>query len=161
MKKNKPLLILAIPLLGLSIRGNAQEAVVSSGGDASASTGNFSYTIGQVNYITNSGGGYSSAEGVQQPYELSVVSGFDNHQIDLQMALFPVPTSGSVYLTLDVVKLNNVQYKLIDVLGKVIASKEIVDPRTEIMLGDYSSGTYFLQVIMDNKKMKEFKIIKN
>jgi hypothetical protein len=161
MKKNKPLLFLAIPLLGLSIRGKAQEAVVSAGGDASASSGNFSYTIGQVNYVTNSGGGFSSAEGVQQPYELSVVSGFENHQIDLQMALFPIPTSGSVYLTLDFVKVNNAQYKLIDVLGKVIASKEIESPRTEIMLGDYASGTYFLQVLIDNKNVKEFKIIKN
>ena len=78
MQFNK--LILSVTfLLGLGLTGlQAQEAVLASGGDTSGSGGSISYSVGQVVYTTNTGtSGYSVAEGVQQPYEISVVTSLD------------------------------------------------------------------------------------
>jgi hypothetical protein len=54
---------------------HAQEAIPAGGGNASGSGGSASYSVGQVVYTTNTGTNGSAAQGVQQPYEISVVSG--------------------------------------------------------------------------------------
>ncbi|MCB0409870.1 MAG: hypothetical protein KDD29_06595, partial [Flavobacteriales bacterium] len=50
----------------------AQENTVSSGGDALGVGGSASYSVGQVVYTTHTGVNGSIAQGVQQPYEISV-----------------------------------------------------------------------------------------
>ena len=76
--KYKKKLLTAVMLLGLGglTSLQAQEAIPATGGEASGSGGSASYTVGQVVYTTNVGtNGNSVAEGVQQPYEISVVTG--------------------------------------------------------------------------------------
>ena len=51
----------------------AQNAVVPVGGTASGNGGTVTYTVGQIAVQTNSDGTASISEGVQQPYEISVV----------------------------------------------------------------------------------------
>ena len=68
----------------------AQQAVVASGGTATGS-GTVSYSIGQVVYTTNSNSG-SVAQGVQQPYEISVLTGVkDAKDITLEFVVYPNP----------------------------------------------------------------------
>ncbi|MGB4293795.1 MAG: hypothetical protein WBJ37_13065 [Bacteroidales bacterium] len=52
----------------------AQNTVTSAGGDASGSGGSVSYTTGQIVYTTVSSANNSVAQGVQQPWEISVVT---------------------------------------------------------------------------------------
>ena len=66
----KKLLYLLLLLVGFTIQ--AQQAVLGSGSDASGSAGSLSYSIGQVVYTTNSGSGFTSAQGVQQPTDATV-----------------------------------------------------------------------------------------
>lgn len=59
--------IFVFPLL------NAQETLSSAGGNATGSGGSISYTVGQVFYNSFSGETGSIAQGVQQPFEISLL----------------------------------------------------------------------------------------
>ena len=62
-------------LLGFGLTGlQAQTSVNAIGGDATGSGGSVSYSVGQVVYTTNKGTNGSVVEGVQQPYEILVVT---------------------------------------------------------------------------------------
>ena len=71
----KKILIIAIFFSSLSY---GQQAVVPAGGNATGSSGNVSFTVGQVAYNTNDNANYSVAEGVQQPFEISTLT-VDEH----------------------------------------------------------------------------------
>ena len=56
----------------------AQETIPATGGNASGSGGSVSYTIGQITYRTISGTNGAVTQGIQQPYEISVVTAVEN-----------------------------------------------------------------------------------
>ena len=72
----------------------AQEGILPAGGNASGNIGSASYSIGQVFYITSSGTNGSVAQGVQQPYEISVITGMDEFKdMKLECYAFPNPAT--------------------------------------------------------------------
>lgn len=76
--KYKRLKFCAVLLLGLGLAGlQAQTSVNVTGGNASGSGGSASYSVGQFVYQTHTGTSGSVSEGVQQPYEISVVTGLE------------------------------------------------------------------------------------
>ena len=76
--RHKKFTLSAVLLLGLGLTGlQAQTSVNATGGDASGSGGSVSYSVGQVVYTTNTGTSGSVAQGVQQPYEISVVTAIE------------------------------------------------------------------------------------
>lgn len=71
MKNNKK--TVALLLLGFGITtAQAQQATTATGGNASGSGGPVAYSVGQVVYTTNTSSNGSVAQGVQQPYEISI-----------------------------------------------------------------------------------------
>ena len=87
-------------LFALFVDIQAQESINVSGAELSGNTGTISYSVGQVVYNTHAMPGASFAEGVQQPYEISTVSGIDIPEIVLQMSTYPNPTTD--YLNLSI-----------------------------------------------------------
>ena len=75
--RHKKVKLSAVLLLGLTSL-QAQTAIIASGGNASGSGGSMSFSVGQIVYNTNSGTNASVAEGVQQPYEISVFTEIRN-----------------------------------------------------------------------------------
>ena len=75
--KTKPILLLATGLLWAGL-AQAQESVNAYGGDAKGSGGTVAYSVGQIVYTTHTGATGSVAQGVQQAYEISVVTGIKN-----------------------------------------------------------------------------------
>ncbi|MEO7976543.1 T9SS type A sorting domain-containing protein [Flavobacterium sp.] len=156
---NKKKLLIAATLLTLS-QVNAQEAVATTGGDASGTNGNVSYTVGQVVYTTNTGTNGSMAQGVQQPYEIQTVLGLDNFNINLQMGVYPNPTSNWLVLEIKNSVIENVNYQLFDLNGRLILNEKINSETTTINLEQFPSAVYLLKVLENNKEVKTFKIIK-
>lgn len=160
MKKNrKPLALL---LLGLGMTtAQAQQATPASGGNASGSGGSVAYSVGQVVYTTATGTTGSVAQGVQQPYEISIVLGVEENQISLNMQAYPNPTSN--YLTLNIGDFDstNLSFQLFDITGKLIETNKITKSIETIRMENLSSGSYFLKVTRNNKEVKTFKLIKN
>ena len=145
-------------LLGLGVI-NAQETVTAAGGEATGTGGTASYSVGQVVYTTNTGTNGSVAQGVQQPYEISVITGINETAINLEMIVYPNPTKN--YLTLKVEDNVNLSYQLYDLQGKVIEDKKVTADNTTIKMEALPKATYFLKVTDNNKTVKTFKVIKN
>ena len=144
----------------------AQESVNAAGGDASGSGGSASYSVGQMVYTTNAGTNGSVAQGVQQAYEISVVSGIEAAKgINLMVSAYPNPTTD--YLTLEVkaFELSSLNFQLYDMQGKLLQSDKITDSQTTIPMSSLVPATYFVKVVKtqglaSQQEVKTFKIIK-
>lgn len=160
MKNNKK--TVALLLLGFGITtAQAQQATTATGGNASGSGGTVAYSVGQVVYTTNTSSNGSVAQGVQQPYEISILSGIEDHQISLNMQAYPNPTTDYLTLKVDNFQLSTLSFRLYDITGKLIENKKITSTIETICLENLPSAAYFLKVVNNNKEVKTFKIIKN
>ena len=161
--KHKRLKLSALLLLGLGLTGlQAQTSVNATGGNASGGGGSASYSVGQVVYTTNTGTNGSVAQGVQQPYEISVVTGIEEAQgINLLVSAYPNPTADYLTLSIDEFDISNLSYQLYDMNGKLLQNEKITGNQTSIVMSNLLPATYFVKVIQGNKEVKTFKIIKN
>ncbi len=157
MKMKK--LLIATLLLG-AFQTQAQEAVATSGGNASGTNGNVSYTVGQVVYTTNTGTTGSVAQGVQQPFEIQTVLGAENFNINLQLAVYPNPTTNWLQLEVRNTDFANLSYKLFDLNGKMILNEKITAETSSIQMEHLPAAIFLLKVVSHNKEVKTFKIIK-
>jgi hypothetical protein len=153
----------AILLLGLGLTGlHAQESVNTAGGNASGSGGSMSYSVGQIVYTINTGDNGTVAQGIQQAYEISAVTGIEEAKdISLSVSAYPNPTTN--YLILEIEGDLKTQYfvALYDMQGRLLQNKKITSNQTSIAMGELLTATYFLKVSEGNKEVKTFKIIKN
>ena len=152
---------LSVLLLGLGLTAQAQQATIATGGNASGSGGTVAYSVGQVVYNTHTATTGSVAQGVQQPYEISVVLGLKNQSINLAIAAYPNPTTDYLTLSLSNIELSNLNFQLFDISGKLIENRKITSTTETIRMENLPSAGYFLKVIQNNKEVKIFKIIKN
>jgi hypothetical protein len=159
----KRLKLIAVLLLGFLLTGiQAQEASIVTGGNASGSGGSVSYSVGQVVYNTNTGLNGSVAQGVQQPYEISDITGIEETKgITLQCTVYPNPTIDFLTLKVENYTTIGLTYQLYDVNGKLIESQKIAGNEASIVMSNLLPSTYFLKVTENNKEVKTFKIIKN
>lgn len=159
----KKLKLIAVSLLTIGLTGlQAQETISTSGGNASGSGGSASYTVGQMVYTTNKGTNGSVSQGVQQPYEISVVIAIEEtNGITLQCLAYPNPTNEFVKLKVKSYKVENLSYQLFDMLGKLLETKNLEVEETNIVLSNLAPATYFVKVIQGQKEIKTFKIIKH
>ena len=158
MKHKKTITSVVFVLLGLGGL-HAQENAVTTGGDATGAGGSSSYTVGQVVYTTNTGTNGSVAQGVQQPYEISTTVGINETSINLELSVYPNPTTD--YLTLKVEDNTELNYQLYDSQGKIIENKKVTANSTTISMEALPKSIYFLNVTDNNQVVKTFKIIKN
>lgn len=156
--KIKKLLVTTL-LLGLT-QVNAQEAVVTSGGNASGTNGNVSYSVGQTVYTTNTGATGSVAQGVQQPFEIQTVLGVENFNINLQLAVYPNPTTNWLQLEVKNTDFTNLSYQLFDLNGRMIYNQKVTTETSTISMEQLPTTVYLLKVLDSNKELKTFKIIK-
>jgi len=161
MKHIKSFLCLLL-LSGLCTAIHAQSTIPATGGNATGSGGSVSYTIGQILYSTFTGTTGTSAQGVQQPYEISVVTSLkEAKDINLICSVYPNPTDNFLTLKVGDYENANFSYWLYGVSGNLIETKKVLSNETQISLGNQVSGSYFLKITSGNKEIKTFKIIKN
>jgi hypothetical protein len=143
----------------VSLQG--QQTIPATGGTATGSGGTVSYTIGQVTYQMFSGADASVAQGVQQPYEISVITSVGNTEgILLEYKVYPNPAHGLIKLTIKPFDDGNYKYWLYDINGILLQDKKILSEETEISLESLTPAVYFLKVLKDNKEVKVFKVVK-
>lgn len=139
-----------------------QETIPASGGNVSGSRGSVSYSVGQVAYTTQSGTNGSVSQGVQQPYEILVVTGLEEaNNINLICSAYPNPAREFLTLKVEHYDKGNLSYQLFDINGKLLESKKITGNESAITMAQFAAGTYFLKVTDHQKEVKSFKIIKN
>ena len=154
----KLLVILFLIANGLVI---AQTTTLTSGSTINGSSGSVSYSVGQVFYTTNTGTSGAMIHGVQQPFEISVLTAINNtSDVLLECFIFPNPTRGRLRLMVETDAFKNLRFQLYDSYGTLLQDKKIENDETEILLDNYLSAVYFLKVLSGSKEIKTFKIIK-
>jgi hypothetical protein len=161
--RDKELRLSTVILLCFGMFGlQAQQVVTTSGGNASGSGGSASYSVGQVVYTTNGNSNGSVAQGVQQPYEIFIVTGIEEAKgISLEIMVYPNPATDFIKLKIENYDVQNLRYQLYDINARLLQDNKIVGNETDIVMSNYVSATYFLKVTDNNKVVKTFKIIKN
>ena len=161
--KFKKLKLSAVTLLIFGLSNlQAQEAIPTTGGKASGSGGSASYTVGQVVYTTSVGtNGNSVAEGVQQPYEISVVTSIpEAKDINLSVSVYPNPTTNYLTVKVENYETANLQYVIFDINGKLLQKVKATGTETKIETNNLVPANYFVKVLDNKKEIKVFKIIK-
>jgi len=156
------ILLIAFCLFAYGMEIQAQSAIPVTGGNATGTGGTVSYTIGQVVYTTGTGTTGSVVQGVQQPYEISIITGLvEAKDINLNCSIYPNPASDLLTLVVENYDKENLSYKLFDANGKLLESKKVNSTETTISMANLILSIYILKVLDGNKEVKTFKIIKN
>lgn len=161
MKNNWKLLTI---ILFLSYAGSlqAQQAILSAGGNATGSGGSASYSVGQLLTVTGFGNNGSVAPGVQQPFEISVITGIDDaKEVSIHFTVYPNPLTNFLTLKIEKMDFTSMECHLYNLSGKLLDSKNITAQETIISMQEHPAGIYFLKVAFLTEEIKTFKIIKH
>ena len=141
----------------------AQEAILTSGGEAFGVDGTFSFSVGQILYSANiNNEGYES-QGVQHAIMVYDLSSPSLNIISLNAVTYPNPTKGNILLNIGNIgnsEVTGLSYKLYDINRRIIKDASILNQSTQISLVNLDSGVYLLMLNYNNIKVKAFKIIK-
>jgi|DEB19_MinimDraft_2_1074335.scaffolds.fasta_scaffold25682_2 hypothetical protein len=140
----------------------AQQSSNTSGGNATGAGGTVSYSVGQMNYTTNTGTSGSVSQGVQQPFEIYAVTSVDDAKdLNINLSAFPNPTFDFLTLKIESAVSKNLSYLLFDINGKLLVTQKLDGTETKIAMNNYAAATYFIKITENNNILKTFKIIKN
>lgn len=145
----------------LALRTSGQSTATTTGGTATGSGGSVTYTAGQTAFSILSGTNGFIVQGVQQPYEISVVTSIENtEEISLAYSVYPNPTGGIIKLVIKSFGDGNFSYQLYSLTGAIIMDGKVFGEETQISMESCFSATYFLRIMRDGHEVKVFKIVK-
>lgn len=148
-------------ILYLSL-ANAQNAVVPNGGNAIGDGGSASYSIGQVAYQSFESSIVNIHQGVQQAFEIFIITSLQERDLVSDWKLYPNPSVGEIYLSYSEPVYNEeLRYQILDSQGRVIENGLITSNPCHFDTTQYRPGQYTLKVIASNQIIRTFKIIKN
>lgn len=158
--KSKILFILPLVLFFFYGTLHAQSTVLSAGSDALGTSGTVSFSIGQTIFSTYSNEALSIIEGVQQPYEIFIISQSEEPNDNIKLIIYPNPSENHIILNIENYEKRNLSYQFYNSLGQLLGTNLIIDQKTTLNTEDLSPATYFLMVIEDKSIIKTFKILK-
>jgi hypothetical protein len=146
----------------LSAQVVAQTTTISSGGEAEGTGGSAAVSVGQVFYQSTVGRSGSVSEGVQQTYEIIIITGTAENNLVLSAEAYPNPVTDILKLSVGRDTRNdNLSFSLTDIKGNTICQGKISEQTTLIPMSEKVNGAYFLSVLKNQKAIKTFRIIKN
>lgn len=156
-------------LLFFPFKGNSQntqdimETIITSGSNATGSSGSVTYSIGQVFYTyIGVQTVYNVAQGIQHQENDENLGTPEIEKPITEIFVFPNPTIDFVNISMkgDELESANRSYRLYDLQGRLLKQNVITQSETQISLNNFSSSLYVLTVYVDNKLYKSFKILK-
>ena len=143
--------------IAAAVASFGQNAISAAGFEATGD-GTLSATIGQTAFVAVANENGSISQGVQQAYEITTETGIDVTEI--QLSAFPNPTSDVLNLTIDG-DFGEVTYSLFNNSSALLAKGTANGPKSQIQMGAFKPGLYFLDVKAEGKTGKRFKVVKN
>ncbi len=159
--KNIRILIIALLFLGVAQPAKSQNGFSASAGNAGGEGGSVSFTVGQINHLAVSGSAGTIFQGIQLPFEISVVTGIENPDIDLIWAVYPNPAADFIILKTGASDSEKFFCRFYDLTGNLLIDTKLSGEDSRIDLGNLKPGTYFLRISDNINNLKIFKIIKN
>ncbi len=119
----------------------------------------FVNTNNDVFVILNKNGG--SITGLNSGiFKLSNVIGVNNiTKNEITFNVYPNPSNEILNVKLEILNDEKTEIKITDVLGKIILSKSITENSTQLNVGDFTKGIYFITVKSEDKKTTQKLII--
>jgi hypothetical protein len=141
---------------------HAQDAFVTAGGNAVGVGGSMCYTVGQIIFEPMIGSNGTIIPGVQQPFEISIVSAIGSYdKYTLASSVYPNPVKDELLLIIENELISGFVYKIFDIRGILVDHRKIESNKTIIDMSSFVSSVYVLKVINDNKEVITYKIVKN
>lgn len=142
-----------------SLLSFCQSNTVSSGGESNGTGGTASYSVGQIEYQQFTGSGGSVNLGVQQPYLIEETNVLNELGEMINVIIGPNPITDQLSIRSEseyVFQLN-----ISDLNGKIILKEQLFKKETLISMSQWASGVYYLQINVDQKLVKQIKLIKH
>jgi hypothetical protein len=168
MTKTISVLIIAVFLSGLSVRGQSLErTAISSAGGSYYDGVNFEvdYSLGEFAIMTLNNTNNNLTQGFMQPFVDIGVNIMENLDNGITISYYPNPTSNN--LTLNISNSENREFNigLYDLLGQCLIQKTIVSKfdgvsNLEIDMKNLAVGNYYIRIISGNDFTKSFKVLK-
>jgi hypothetical protein len=147
---------------GIFLTAAAQNNIPACGSNASGSGGSVSYSYGQTVYSALPGSNGSAIQGVQQPYEISIITAVEETEgICLTATAYPNPAQTYLVLSIEGGEHKSLSYRLTASDGRLLQAATVEDNITRLNIESVSTGLYFLMVFDGSREVKTFKIIKN
>lgn len=138
----------------------AQRNTVASGGDVSGIGGSLSFSVGQVDHAVLIAPAGSVQQGVQQPYQATVTTGHEEHDLERSFGAFPNPTREQLFLEVKGELLPGSYFILRDDRGRTLSTRNIDADLLAIPIEGSAQGVYFLEVRQGGEVIKSFRIVK-
>jgi len=153
------LFFLIFPLC-ISAQEISQEIISSSGNYSDGSSGQLSWTLGDLAIETYSSGDVSLTQGFQQPvYE--VMTAFENLEYNFAVQVYPVPSSDFITVEFDEIQ-NDLEVVLYNLQGEIVLYKKVESETITLDLNNLSPSEYILKIInKENNLLKSCKIVKH
>lgn len=132
----------------------------SAGTNAQSAAGSVSYSVGQMTNQSLESASGKVNQGVQQPYEIFVLSTNEN-AFQKKITVYPNPVKDFLVVDFNAEKLQNAKYQLFDGTGKLLNQGDLRNVKNDINTSTLNSGMYLLSISSEGKTIKTFKIIKN
>jgi hypothetical protein len=134
----------------------AQSSLNSAGTDVINTSGTVSYSIGQIFYEQDS----TIFQGVHHTYHLLPTLTMPEAE-SINIGIYPNPVKDVLTLHFAYNIKPNCKYVLCDINGKILYQQPLKNSETKIDLSNLSTGSFFLQIISQEKIIKVFKIVKS
>ena len=159
--KQKTMLVCPLLLLFLiagAMRG--QGTIPATGGSGTGTGGYVTYTVGQVAFNVLTGTNGFIIQGIQQPFEISTVTGIQEENISLDYLVYPNPTSGLLKVVISAPDPESYRFQLFNLNGVLLLNSKITNRETEVSMEQLLPSVYFIRVLRGSIEVKIFKIIK-
>lgn len=141
-------------------RVQAQDATLTTGGNATGDGGSVSYSIGQVVFTGDESQTGTVFQGVQLPFEISIVVGFEVKDVNLEFTAYPNPTTNNLILKVKNFQDGSYSYRLYNDSGTLIKVEKITRNETTVDMATLTPAIYYLKIIDSTNEVKTFKILK-
>lgn len=161
-------LMLLIPFVGIcqttpTNSNDIMETIITSGSNATGSSGTVTYSIGQVFYTyIGVESVYNVAQGIQHQEAAKNLDTPDIEKPTTEIFAFPNPTIDFVNISMTGLELDGQKsYRLYDIQGRLLKQNLINQTEAQVSFSYLSPSIYILVVYNDSQILKSFKIIKN
>jgi hypothetical protein len=137
-----------------------QSSVNITGGTSAGNQGSVTYSIGQVFYQHYQTSGGRLAQGVQHPYEIFVLTGVNETDIDLRVLSYPNPARDYVVIEIKKDFPSDMYVQIFDISGRWVMTQPIIENYIKIDIQDIHSAALMMLVYSGDDLLKSFKVIK-
>lgn len=156
--KTKFYLLLCL-LCTLPVTMLGQEVISTSGGYGTSASAKLAWTIGEPVTETVTGANSILTQGFNQGDLIITVITYPEVK-GYTIKVFPNPAHDIIKISLGENEIENLNYKVIEMTGKVVDKNTLKGIESEIALGNYTPATYFLKIYQGKTEIAAYKIIK-